>query len=74
MSDLVNDLREAAETFHKGSGYDVLLRVAAAEIERLWSLVAAQDELLVCYRLGRAATGSVLDRIGRLKAQGGTGD
>lgn len=37
------------------------------EIERLRSLVSAQDELLVSYRLGRAASDQLLDRITRLK-------
>jgi hypothetical protein len=51
-----------------------LCHEAADEIDRLRSLVAAQDELLVCYRLGRAVTDSVLDRIGKLKGQGGSHD
>ena len=40
---LINDLREMAETFHEGSGYDVLLRVGADAIERLTMKLAAAD-------------------------------
>jgi hypothetical protein len=45
MSDIVKDLREAAEQFHEGSGHEVRLRVAAAEIERL------RAALLTCSKL-----------------------
>lgn len=44
---------------------------AKREIERLRSLIAAKDELLACYRLGRGASDALLDRIKTLKAAGG---
>ena len=64
------ELSYCGEQGMDGPALDCLVCRQQAEIDRLRSLVAAQDELLVCYRLGRAPSGNVLDRIGKLKAGG----